>query len=188
MIVGNATPARREDAGQLPLPAWIDPERAMQRRQVPTLMLLLQTATGGAQWKSSTAPLFGFVASLRLAGNDGLAVFAYSDAFEWPSEVYRIDLGTGKSESVFRDKSRRVTDAALFPDRRAFLAAVELPGRLHTTPVPGKVKILSRTGSADWSEMNVDYKAVARSLVMAGPDGDHLWAATDTGMILHLVP
>jgi len=38
----------------------------------------------------------------------------------------------------------------------------------------------------NWSEMPVDYRAVAQSLVLAGPDPDHLWAATDTGMILHL--
>ena len=39
----------------------------------------------------------------------------------------------------------------------------------------------------EWTEMPVDYKAVATTLVLAGPDRDHLWAATDTGMILHLV-
>jgi hypothetical protein len=36
--------------------------------------------------------------------------------------------------------------------------------------------------------MDVDYRAVARSLVLAGPDAGHLWAATDTGMILRLSP
>ena len=34
--------------------------------------------------------------------------------------------------------------------------------------------------------MKVDYRAVAGSVMLAGPDEDHLWAATDTGMILHL--
>ena len=36
-------------------------------------------------------------------------------------------------------------------------------------------------------EMEVDYRAVASSLVLAGPDAEHLWAATDTGMILRLM-
>ena len=36
--------------------------------------------------------------------------------------------------------------------------------------------------------MPVDYKANARSLVLAGPDAEHQWAATDTGMILWLIP
>jgi hypothetical protein len=34
--------------------------------------------------------------------------------------------------------------------------------------------------------MPVDYRVVAQSLVLAGPDSEHLWAATDTGMILQL--
>ncbi len=38
-----------------------------------------------------------------------------------------------------------------------------------------------------WTEMEVDYKAVARSLKLANAGCDHQWAATDTGMILHLV-
>jgi hypothetical protein len=55
-------------------------------------------------------------------------------------------------------------------------------------PIPGKVRMLSSTNLSDWTEMPVDYKAVARSLVLAGPDAEHLWAATDTGMILQMVP
>ena len=185
MIVGGATPPRRDDADQT-LPAWMEPERAAKRRQVATLTLLLQTASGGEKWSFSTAPLIGFVNSVHIAANDGLAVFSYSDSFEWPSEVYRLNLATGKSTSVFREKNRLVTDTAIFPNGRAFLAAVEPPGRLHTSPIPGKVVMLTSSDFMNWSEMEVDYKAVARSLVIAGPDSDHLWAATDTGMILRL--
>jgi hypothetical protein len=46
--------------------------------------------------------------------------------------------------------------------------------------------MLSSTNLKDWVEMPVDYRAVAQSLVLAGPDAEHLWAATDTGMILRL--
>ena len=46
--------------------------------------------------------------------------------------------------------------------------------------------MLTSANLTDWTEMQVDYKAVARSLALAGPDPDHLWAATDTGMILRL--
>ena len=48
--------------------------------------------------------------------------------------------------------------------------------------------MLTSTNLKDWTEMDVDYRAVARSLVLAGPDPAHLWAATDTGMILRLTP
>jgi hypothetical protein len=130
--------------------------------------------------------LLGSLNSLRLGGSSGLAVFQYLDSFEWPAEVYRIDLTTGKSESVFKQKDRRVTDAALFADGPAFLAAVEPPGKLRSAPVPGKVRMLESRDLRNWHEIPVDYRAVAQSLVLAGPDPAHLWAATDTGMILHL--
>ena len=35
--------------------------------------------------------------------------------------------------------------------------------------------------------MPVDYRAEATTLMLAGPDAHHLWAGTDTGMILRLV-
>jgi len=128
----------------------------------------------------------GSVVSLKLAGESGLAVFGYADSFEWPAEVYRLDLTTGKSESVFKQKERRVTDATIFANGSAFLAAVEPPGRLRSAPIPGKVRMLTSTDLKNWVEMPVDYRAVAQSLVLAGPDAGHLWAATDTGMILRL--
>ena len=47
--------------------------------------------------------------------------------------------------------------------------------------------MLTSTDLKEWNEMEVDYRAVATSLVLAGPDPSHVWAATDTGMILRLV-
>lgn len=192
MIAGGYTPPRtagksreeRDENGDLP--DWMLPERALTRHQQPRLTLELDTRDGGTTWKSGTAPLLGSVASLHLSGENGLAVFGYADSFEWPAEVYRLDLKTGKSESVFKQKDRVVTDAAIFPDGRAFLAAVEPPGRLRSAPIPGKVRMLSSTDFKNWVEMPVDYRAVAQTMVLAGPDADHLWAATDTGMILRL--
>jgi hypothetical protein len=184
LIVGGYSPPRKD----ADLPDWMDPEKAMRRRPVPTLTLELETRDGGMAWASSTAPLIGSVASLRVSENLGLAVFGYADSFEWPSEVYSLSLSTGKSESVFKQKDRRVTDAISFSGARAFLAAVEPSGRLHSSPIPGKVKMLTSVNLKDWTEMDVDYRAVARSLVLAGPDPAHVWAATDTGMILRLTP
>jgi hypothetical protein len=182
MILGAyIPPGPRQDSG------YDLPEQTLARRQVPRLMIEMDTRDGGSLWKSGTAPLLGSLNSLRLAGPSGLAVFNYVDSFEWPAEVYRIDLATGKSDSVFKQKDRRVTDTVIFADGRAFLAAVEPPGKLRSAPIPGKVRILASRDFKNWQEMPVDYRAIAQSLVLAGPDPDHLWAATDTGMILHLV-
>jgi hypothetical protein len=198
LIAGGYVPPRtagksreqREEEGDLP--DWMHPETTLHRHQQPRLTLELDTRDGGTTWKSGTAPLLGSLVSVRLAGTKGLLIFNYADSFEWPAEVYRLDLKTGQSESVFKKKDRLVTDAAIFvggangADARAFLAAVEPPGRLRSAPIPGKVRMLSSTNLKDWVEMTVDYRAVAQSLVLAGPDAEHLWAATDTGMILRL--
>ena len=87
---------------------------------------------------------------------------------------------------MFKQKDRRVTDAIVFSDGQGFIAAVEPAGQMASAPVPGKVRILSSANLSDWEEMNVNYRAVAGSVMLAGPDREHVWAATDTGMILHL--
>ena len=186
VIFGSYTPPRAGAKSDDDLPDWMFPERSLALRQQPRLAIELDTRDGGAMWRSGTAPLLGSVVSVKLAGESGLAVFGYADSFEWPAEVYRLDLTTGKSESVFKQKERRVTDATIFADGRAFLAAVEPPGRLRSAPIPGKVRMLTSTDLKDWVEMPVDYRAVAQAVLLAGPDAGHLWAATDTGMILRL--
>jgi hypothetical protein len=183
IIFGQSIPPRIDDPK---LPTWMEPERAVKRRQIPTLKLELETKDAGATWSSSTAPLLGDLTTIKVSGANGLAVFGFAESFDWPSEVYRLDLHTGKNTLAYHAKDRRVFDCSIFRDR-AYLAAVEPPGKLSTIPIPGKVKILTSRDLVDWAEMDVDYKANARSLVLAGPDAENQWAATDTGMILHLV-
>jgi len=184
VIVGGSQPPRRGEGFRGSLPAWMDPERASKRKEVPTLTLLAQTNDGGATWEATTAPLFGLVTSLRFIGDDGLIVLGFNDAFDWPSEVYRMKRD-GPSR-VFRDKTPRVIDAAMYPGPHIYLAGVEPTGKMNTAAIPGKVKILESGDFETWTDMPVDYKAVARSVVIAGPDAEHVWVATDTGMILHL--
>jgi hypothetical protein len=38
----------------------------------------------------------------------------------------------------------------------------------------------------NWSEMEVDYRAVARRVILSGSGEQNLWLATDNGMILKL--
>jgi hypothetical protein len=189
LIIGGYFPKRSSDD----LLGRITPQINARGRIVPTLTLQLATATGGSNWVTSTAPLFGAVASLRLAGANGLVVFNYGDSFDWPTEVYRLTLRTGGSETAFRQKDRKVTDTILFEDAgastpsvQAYIAAMEPGGTLKNTPIPGRVHILTSLDFKTWTEMDVDYRAVASSILLAGPDADHLWAATDTGMILRL--
>jgi hypothetical protein len=184
LIVGVSIPPRN-DLG--PFPSWMEPERASKQRERLTETLVLQTRDKGSSWTATHTPLFGLITALRMTGPDALDVFSYGPSSEWPAEVFQLDLTTGASKSVFREKSRKVTDVALFAGHTAFLAAVEPTGSLNTVPIPGKVKILTSSDLAAWKEMQVDYRAEATTLMLAGPDAHHLWAGTDTGMILRLV-
>jgi len=184
VIVGGSQPPRNSDGMRGTLPAWMDPERASKRKQLPTLTLMMQTSDAGAIWESSTVPLFGLVSSFRFIGNEGLIVMGFNESFEWPSEVFRMaNKNTGR---IFRDKTPRVIDAQLYEGPHVYLAGVEPTGKMNTAALPGKVRILESDDFSTWTEMPVDYKAVAKSVVIAGPDPEHMWVATDTGMILHL--
>ena len=61
-----------------------------------------------------------------------------------------------------------------------------MPGQLRHV-VPGKVQVLKSTDLNSWIEMPVDYRATANRTLLAVVDDEHMWMATDTGMILKLV-
>lgn len=181
LIVGGFTPPLR---GMVPV--WADPERA--RRERPTLTLMLETSDAGETWEAATAPLFGRVTQSRFA-SDGtrLLVLRFNEVFDWPSEVYRALPGR-KQERAFREKNQLVTDALPVSKDYALLAAVEVPGMLNSLPVPGKVRILESRDLSNWVPRRVDYRAVARRVILKGSPEFGFWAATDQGMILKLVP
>jgi photosystem II stability/assembly factor-like uncharacterized protein len=183
MIAGVSRPPRRAPPQ---IPEWVDPEEA-RRRQLPNLVILLQTVDGGVTWRADASSIFGAVTRLSLVTQGrSLALIQFNPGFWLPAEVHAIDLRTGGSEAVFRRDNRNVTDVLVLPGGPGWLAAVEPPGRLPDAPVPGKVKILVSEDLKWWRETEVDYRANARRAVLAAAGGDHLWAATDTGMILKM--
>jgi len=170
-------------------PNWMEPERAAKRREIPTYGVLLETTDAGKTWLKSEASVFGQVTRISMTPQGtALGLSEFKDEFTYPSEVYRIDLHTGKSESSFREKDRAITDVRAFAgSTRGIIAGYETTGTIYRSPIPGKLKVLTSDDLAQWEEMPVDYRAVAHSAIIAGPDEDHLWIATDTGMILNLV-
>ena len=118
-----------------------------------------------------------------------LGLVEYKDEFEYPSEVYRINtLSKGTSDSVFRQKDRAITDVRTFAgSNRGLIAGYQTEGTIYHSPIPGKLKVLTSDDLEHWEEMTVDYRAVAHRAMIAGPDENHLWIATDTGIILKLV-
>jgi len=184
LICGWNYPPRPGDAG-IP-PAWMDPEAALRRRELPHLTYVLSTNDAGKTWRPASASVFGETVRVRTAPvGTGMTLIEYAQDFKFPSEVYRVDWHTGKSESVYRDPKFFVTDLWLEADGTVYLAGVISPARVRDI-VPGKVQVLKSSDYVAWKEIPVDYRATARRVTLAGA-GDNLWMATDTGMLLKLV-
>ncbi len=185
VVAGASLPPRR---GATRFPDWMEPERAAGRREWPALNILLETQDGGATWKASSTSMFGRITRVRLAPDGrGLGLIEFLNAFEWPSEVFELEWQSGKNRRVFRTKDSAITDVAFVSGGPAFLAGYEPLGELARSPVPGRVRVFRSADLNDWREMEVDYRATARRVMLAAVDRDHVWAATDTGMILRLV-
>lgn len=183
IIAGTSRPPRHGNTG--PLPAWRDPDRVNRRPEWPAASVTMETRDGGGTWKQSSTSLFGSVTHVRYARDGhGLALVEFHDNFEYPSEVFSIDLNGGKSERVFREKNRAVTDVLIFPERQALLACVEPPedsARENT----GNVHFLS--GFNQWQEEAVPQAKKAGRVWLGGIRPDSVWAATDTGCILRRI-
>jgi photosystem II stability/assembly factor-like uncharacterized protein len=170
------------------LPDWVDPEAAASRRDTPHLSYSLVTNDAGKSWKASSASLFGRVTRVRFgSGGTGLGLIEYPASFRYASEAYQIDWKTGKSQTVYRDKKFAISDLWLTPDGTAYLAGVQAVGQIRGV-VPGKVMVLmSRNPELTaWTEIAVDYRAVANQVILAVADPKNMWLATDGGMILKL--
>jgi hypothetical protein len=170
-----------------PLPTWVDPETAMRQRDTPHNSYTLATADGGAKWTPASNSAFGIIARIRFAaGGKGLGLMQYSETFRYPSEVYAIEWPDGTAHTVYRDAKFAVTDIWLASDGTAYLSGTAVRGRLRSV-IPESVQVLTSKDFENWTPIPVDYRAEATATILAASDDDHLWMATDTGMILQLV-
>jgi photosystem II stability/assembly factor-like uncharacterized protein len=169
------------------LPDWMDPEEAMSRLETPHLSYSLVTNDGCKTWQPHSSSLFGDISRIRFGpAGKGLGLIEYSNSFRYPSEAYKIDWVTGTSATVYRDRRFAISDIWLTPDGTAYLAGVVVTGQVRNV-VPGKVKVLRSRDYSTWTELPVDYRATANRATLAVIDEDHMWLATDNGMILKLV-
>jgi len=187
IIAGTDVPPRRDA-----VPDWMDPEKAQNRRQLPSTLVLLQTLDGGATWTPSSASIFGKVTRISLTpGGDSLGLVEFAANFEWPSEVYRFHAGGGESTRLYRKSDRFISDILLTEGGAAYLAGSEVTAVVRENPIAGKLKIIRTRDNENFEEMAVDYRAHAHRVFLAtAPTAGlepEIWVATDTGMILKLV-
>lgn len=184
LITGTNNPPRRFAPE---FPDWLDPAATLRMRDIPHLAYSLVTLDGGETWKTKSASLLGQTSRFRLNPNGkGIGLIEYSELSEIPSEVYMIDWRSSGSARAFKDPKISITDVWLDNDGTAFVSGIEEAGRLRDI-IPGKVVVLTSQDYKTWNRMPVDYRASAIRPMLAGPDAQHRWMATDNGMILKLV-
>ena len=184
LITGWNIPPHRFDTL---LPNWMDPDTALRQRETPHLSFTLTTADGGAEWTAASASLFGVISRVRFAPEGkGLELTKYSETFRYPSEVSALQWPGGESHTVYRDAKFDVSDIWLASDGTAYLSGVRIRGKLRGV-IPDKVEVFTSKDLENWTPIPVDYRAEASNTILAGAGDDHLWLATDTGMILKLV-
>jgi Photosynthesis system II assembly factor YCF48 len=181
-ILGRMAP--QEDGRD---PIWLNPNTARLQRQRDSSNIMLETFDAGKNWTASTNPVFGDVTELHITkGGFALALVEYHDYYSLASSVLKVDFHASKPLVVFAKRDRAVSDIAPLEDGGALLASIQPPGNSNQVPIPGKLRMLRSTDLSDWTEAEVDYRAVAQRAVVAAPDRNHAWVATDTGMILAL--
>ncbi len=152
-------------------------------------LIVLETLNGGQKWTAGSVSIDGQLAQLCLSNNGYVvSVILYSDPkYPVASAVFETPLGGRNARTIFAERDREASDIALLDDGRAVLAAIEPPGNSAQVPIPGKLRILESENLKVWKEMDVDYRAVAQRVVIAAPDAQDIWVATDTGAILKLM-
>ncbi len=171
------------------VPQWVDPATEKRRQSYTRgTFILLKTQNGGQKWQQFSGESKGFpVRLLMLKPAEALGLFEFPGS-DSPSALIRIDLNAGKTAPIFNAReSMAFRDIAVLPDGTGILAGIEFQGKSSQLPIPGKLKLATSRDLTTWLDMTVDYRAVAIRPVIAAADSDHVWVATDTGMILKLV-
>jgi hypothetical protein len=182
VITGVSRPPREGRTEQYP--AWLDADRSSRRKEWPGASITLETRDGGRNWKSSVTSIFGRLNRVRYSRNGlGLTLLEFHDDFEYPSEVYAIDLRKGSTDRAFRRKDRAVTDVLLQAGPRAWLTSIEPPAN-PAEEARGLVRLFTSTDLKDWQEMPLPVVAKAQRVWVAGNATGRVTAACDSGVIL----
>jgi hypothetical protein len=185
-IFGNSQ-ANAEDLPSFMPPEWMDPRSAAAlRRERPALTLALDSSDGGKTFKTSNVSAFGRVSRVRIAeGGEGIILIRFNASFPYGGEVYRFAPGKAESmKQILRPKDVTLSDALYIPGQGYYAAGTQRAPE-GQMPIPSPVKVLFSPSGEEFFDVAVDYRAEARSVILAQA-GKEIFAATDEGMILQL--
>jgi hypothetical protein len=166
---------------------WLEMNPA-KRPKLQMSALLLETGDGGKTWNPLEVRVQGKLTRLRLVDRSSfLLLVEYLGGTEIPSELFRLATGQ-KAEPLLHAEGRVARDVIVLPGGETIVAAVELAGKSNAVPIPGKLRIMQSRDLRTWPDEKVDYRAVAMHPILAAADRDHVWVATDAGMILRRMP
>ncbi|MCX6611530.1 MAG: YCF48-related protein [Acidobacteria bacterium] len=183
LVSGSSQPSPRRR--RVELPEWMEPELANYRDNKPHLLVSLETMDGGATWRKQEVSGFGSV-HRSLIANDGtgLTLIKFNKSFDYGGEVYSFyPKFNKKSEMILRLKDLEMQDILYIPGDGAYLACTE---RLGPLPVPTKVHIKHSKDLQNWTEIPVDYRAIAQKITLGATPSGKVFAALDQGTILAL--
>lgn len=160
-----------------------------QEFQANRKLTVLETLDGGKQWTYGAIPIDGELGEFKMSDKGTVVtIILYKDPrYSMASAVFEAHLGSTKGRQIFAERDRAASDIALLHDGGAVLVTIEPPGSSPQVPIPGKLKIFRSSDLRIWREMDVDYRAIAQRAIIAAPDPQHMWVATDTGAILGLI-
>jgi len=183
LVAGSADPPERR--GRIVLPDWMEPEIASYRNNRPGLMAGLETMDGGATWVKQEVSGFGYV-NKSMIGSDGtgFTLVKFDRSFTFGGELYSFYPRSDKKGALLlRPKDLELQDVSYIPGDGVYVAATERQGNL---PVPTKVRIKYSKDFIKWVDIAVDYRAVARKVILATTPSGKIFAALDQGTILAL--
>lgn len=168
-------------------PDWIEPDVAARTPSLPSMTVVLDSVNAGAKWRTSTVSAFGSVNRIRIgADGTGLILVQFDPAFTYGGELYSfLPLKDGVMAQLFRPMDMILHDAVQVPGKGYYVGCTQRTGKL-TLPIPAKVRVQFSTDGKVFTDIPVDYRAVAESVLMASTPSGEVWLATDEGMLLSL--
>ncbi len=184
LVNGNVElePANRRRGPDLP--DWMTPERGILNDR-PRVLVTLESTDAGTTWKKQEVSGFGYV-HRSIIGSDGqgFTLLKFRKGFPFGGELYRFAVaGEKKSGLLLRLKDLEFQDVCYIPGDGVYLACTE---RLGALPVPTKVRVKYSRDMVNWSDIAVDYRAVASRITLLPTPSGQVFAALDQGTILAL--